>query len=249
MKTIFKMSEKALLMLALSVCIVSCGGRDDEEDTQKPPVFNFETDPDNGQGGGDNNDNYWDDNLNPSAKNNYPYAVDMGLSVKWSNKNLGTSKDFEPGGSYGWADSSGCIFIENLAYYPYGNLPKHISGTQYDVAKHNWGSPWRLPTKVEFEELINNSKIEWVKDAEAGGKMLLKFTSKKTGNYIFFSPSNIRYGKEIYNDGREGGYWTGDLTSDSNCAWTFAFYGDAEVKLYETHSRYLGLSVRPVYDN
>lgn len=236
-------SMMMLVVMALSM-IVACGG---DDDNTPPNSNNPQTPGGNGpENGGKDRSAYWDDNLNPSTKNNYPYAVDMGLSVSWANKNLGTSKDYEPGGSYGWADPTGCYYINDLSYYPWGEIPSKIAGTNYDAATWNWGSHWRLPTKLEVEELINNSTIEWVKDAESGGKMLLKFTSKINGNFIFLSSTNIRRGKQVSNDGREGGYWTGDLSQNSDNAWTLSFYGNAEVKTYQ-RERSIGLSIRPVY--
>ena len=107
-----------------------------------------------------------------------------------------------------------------------------------------------MPTKVEVEELINNCEFEWVKDdASQGGtnslKMLLKVTSRKNGKSIYFPSSNIRLKKKVTNDGREGQYWTGDLSSNTDMASSFAFYGAAEVRTY-TYYRYYGLSIRPV---
>ncbi len=234
-------------ILFLSGIAICCGGGNDDESPHDPVVNNPQNNGSNGAGNeGTDKSNYWDDNLNPSAKNNYPSAVNMGLSVDWSNKNLGTSKDYEPGGSYGWADPTGCYFINDLSYYPQGGIPSKIAGTNYDAASWNWGSHWRLPTKAEIEELISNSKIEWVKDTESGGKMLLKFTSKINGNFIYLSSTNIRRGKQVSNDGKEGAYWTGDLSPNSDKAWALAFYGDAEVKPYQ-YERSLGLCIRPVY--
>ena len=41
-------------------------------------------------------------------------AIDLGLSVKWADRNLGAPTSFEYGGLYGWGDSSGNQKTENL---------------------------------------------------------------------------------------------------------------------------------------
>ena len=32
----------------------------------------------------------------------------------------------------------------------------HISGTQYDIVRRNWGGSWRIPTRSEINELYSN---------------------------------------------------------------------------------------------
>jgi len=54
------------------------------------------------------------------------------------------------------------VFPENELYDKetgtYANLGTEISGTQYDVAHQKLGGKWRLPTKADVEELVDNTK-------------------------------------------------------------------------------------------
>ena len=69
-------------------------------------------------------------------------AIDLGLSVKWANMNLGATKVTDEGNTYE-LESTG----------------KDIYQTKYDVAIKVWGQPWRMPTKEEAQELID--KCTW----------------------------------------------------------------------------------------
>ena len=82
-----------------------------------------------------------------------PYgAVDLGLSVKWASYNYGASSITSTGGYYMWGDPTGTgspMFFDPPSV-------NHISGTQYDIVRRNWGGSWRIPTRSEINELYSN---------------------------------------------------------------------------------------------
>lgn len=82
-----------------------------------------------------------------------PYgAVDLGLSVKWASYNYGASSITSTGGYYMWGDPTGTgspMFFDPPSV-------NHISGTQYDIVRSNWGGSWRIPTRSEINELYSN---------------------------------------------------------------------------------------------
>lgn len=99
-------------------------------------------------------------------------AVDLGLSVKWADVNLGSSAPEEFGYYFAWGETktknsyteanyvflkgeseSGEIVCEDIGL--------DIAGTTYDVAKAMWGGEWRMPTEKEFNELHEKCKWEW----------------------------------------------------------------------------------------
>jgi hypothetical protein len=102
-------------------------------------------------------------------------AVDLGLSVKWAICNIGANKPTEKGNKYGWGDSSGVIYTistgelisdEDDGFFGYGFPKRHemepptsIVGTGYDVAQQCWGSNWRMPTRSEAQELVDNCEF------------------------------------------------------------------------------------------
>ena len=166
----------------------------------------------------------------------YEY-VDMGLSVKWARCNLGASKPEGYGKLYAFADPSGNnvyngYTIEN--YYQFGMFNRNgdsICGTQYDSAKYKMGSRWRMPSKSEFEELLNNCDTEAYSFNNIPG---IKLISKKNGNVIFFPAAgnetydwiiNKKY--ELFGKNEDGLYWTGDVDYfNTGTGWTTAYAWD-----------------------
>ena len=96
-------------------------------------------------------------------------AVDLGLSVKWAACNIGANSPEEYGNYYAWGEvePKNDYIIDNYkfakkkyGYYDY-ELPNGLSditGTEFDAAKVNWGNNWRMPTKLDFLELIIRKK-------------------------------------------------------------------------------------------
>ena len=98
-------------------------------------------------------------------------AVDLGLSVKWSNCNLGAKAPEDYGGYFGWGDPTGKLwdgdgiyrqagsFVWNTDNYGGMNPPIEIGGTPLDVVTAHWGNSWRTPSALEALELVY--ECEW----------------------------------------------------------------------------------------
>jgi uncharacterized protein (TIGR02145 family) len=184
-----------------------------------------------------------DVNLNPEGT--VAEAVDMGLSVNWANHNVGASGIYDRGGSYGWGDAQGTCYSTDVKWYPSENPPMNITASRYDIARQKWGEDWRLPTRVEFIELLDNCETEW---NETLG--VLKLTSRRNGAVLYLPTTNIRSGKEYSNySDEEGHYWTSEMsTRSTDYAYQFAYWLDVTPSMSESE-RYKGLSVRPVRTN
>lgn len=113
--------------------------------------------------------------------------VDLGLSVKWASHNVGAEAPEKPGNYYSW----GMVKTQPLygdAAYPYfegddiyTNIGADIKGTKYDVATIRWGEGWRMPTKAEMEELVNECAWSWTNyEGQYGYKV-----TGPNGNTIF----------------------------------------------------------------
>lgn len=137
----------------------------------------------------------------------------------------------EPKDNY---DEEGCVTWEK------GMVD--IGGTDYDVACVKWGGGWRMPTRDDFQELIDNCGYEWVKQ---DGNWGARFTSKKNGGSIFF-PAGGEYSGD-YIDYFKGYGWYWSCTSDGNLyqgASDFCF--NKEWCYIDWSLRYVGYLVRPV---
>lgn len=84
--------------------------------------------------------------------------VDLGLpsGTRWATCNVGASRPEAYGDSYYWGETT--VAGSSYKYYNkstrvYTNIGNDISGTTYDVAHVKWGGGWRMPTKMQLEEV------------------------------------------------------------------------------------------------
>lgn len=183
-------------------------------------------------------------------------SIDLGLSVKWASCNIGAERPEEAGAYYAWGETTqkSSYLSENYIYgdgskssNTYQNIGQDISGTNYDVATTNWGTPWRMPTKMECEELIANCDKEWIIQNGIWG---VKFTGKN-GNSIFLPASggSSEY-RGVSQFQEQGRYWTAtlDIEMDSR-AYSLAIsqnWTKESPAGFVAGGRYYGNTVRPV---
>ena len=88
--------------------------------------------------------------------------ISLGTGNNLSNL-TGYASDALNGSYYAWGDPFGNMPSDNRNDYPLstgeyaypgGIRPQHISGSKWDIATHQLGSDWRLPTIVEWAFLI-----------------------------------------------------------------------------------------------
>lgn len=141
-------------------------------------------------------------------------STDLGLSVDWACYNVGAAKPYQYGNYYAWGEKE---TKKEYTADKYKLPSKHnIAGnTDYDVAT-TWNrgknSGWRMPTKAEIQELIDNCTMEWVTEHKVKG---MRFTSKINGNSIFLPAAGNKYAKKVYSNGIGGCYWSGDIDEES----------------------------------
>lgn len=175
----------------------------------------------------------------PSKEDKVAEAVDLGLSVKWANFNIGATSPEEYGDYYAWGETE---VKKNYSSETYTakNASGNISGTQYDVASVKWGGSWRLPTQEEFKELMQKCTKSWTTMEGVKG---LKLTAPN-GNSIFLPAGGFSTSKQKY-VGTDGDYWTGTGINGNYAKEVYLSITDKLVK-YENASRSEGLSVRAV---
>lgn len=186
-------------------------------------------------------------------------AVDLGLSVKWANMNVGAKKDSGFGMYFAWGET------KPKEYYSWGTyswskgdsnfLMKYsvndklirLSPTD-DAARANWGGNWRMPTVEEFDELVDPNKCTWewtTKDGVNGYKV----TGKKTGKSIFLPITGFRFYSEVQFRAIKGVYWTATLYAGNPFkAWCLEFdFSDYNVDFGNLSSnRFSGRCIRAV---
>ena len=173
--------------------------------------------------------------------------VDLGLSVNWANCNVGASEPQEYGDYFAWGEVNSKDYFSpnNYQYYSNGNfvdIGSDISGTEYDAATRNMGSDWRMPTKAEYEELIN--KCEWkfiTYRRERGWKV-----TGPNGNSIFLPVAG--YMLNDWNDDASiyGHYWSSNITDNLREVYTLYASMSNYKMAYGYMNRFEGRTVRSV---
>lgn len=194
----------------------------------------------------------------------------------WATCNVGTSVPGDYGSYYAWGETqpkttynwstykycSGITYDYNYADYEYPLLTKYCTESNYgyngftddlttlnpsdDVATVNWGSGWRMPTKEEYEELLNHTNSITTTQNGMRGKLL---TSTTNGNSIFLPYSGYRNGNDLKNAGNDGLYRSSSLYPDNanRSAWILYIIWDMYPFLNQgSGTRCYGESVRPV---
>lgn len=174
----------------------------------------------------------------PSQSSNAGQAVDLGLSVLWSNMNVGASEPTDFGTLFGYGDPTGEKWSENETDYP----KEDIIGTKYDVAQTKWGEDWRMPTAQELKELAE--KCRWKEETVNGVKGCV--VTGPNGNSIFFPFAGSRIGVSTYRAGQMGECWAGTLSKFGSPV-NMMFFGFSATLNWGACGAW-GANVRPVKD-
>lgn len=202
--------QTVMLTVALCVALTACG--------------------DDGESSPSDNNNGSDSGLTVGFE-----AVDLGLSVKWANMNVGATAPWEFGSYFAWGE-----YKEKATYTEDNyNGPKNrtvIAGSTFDAATWALHDPWRMPTEEEIQELIDNCTYEvtTVNNVKGG-----RFTAKN-GNSIFLPAAGWKLDK-LYQGGDQGGYWAG--TGGGKCGLLIA---GSFLRAYTNWTATTGMPIRAV---
>ena len=191
------------------------------------------------------------------TENGYDY-VDLGLpsGLKWATCNVGATKPDGYGDYFAWGEtapktdydwstykhSEGANMVltkyntESLA----GTVDNKTTLERSDDAAHvNWGGKWRMPTRAEQEELLNNCNCTKITQ---NGVVGYKVTSKTNGNSIFLPAAGYKEGTIHRNFGYY--YWSRSL---ADCDFSYCL--DLGSDKSEYGERIHGYTVRAVFSD
>ena len=167
--------------------------------------------------------------------------VDLGLpsGTLWATMNVGANSPEEYGDYFAWGETTPKS-VYNWSTYKWCNgsndtMTKYCTNSSYgyngfvdnkteldpedDAAYVNWGSQWRMPSREQFQELINNCTSEWTTRNGVNGRL---FTSKHNGASLFLPADGSREGNELSYAGSAGGYWSRTL-----CHVQYSYFAEA----------------------
>ena len=284
------MKNKYFLIVAIlfgAISVTSCG-KDDNDPKNDPstgteqgeinnPTNNTNQ---NNNSNTDDNDSSNKDNSSNQSDNSFSGEtgkiggigyVDLGLpsGLLWATCNVGAENPEEIGGFFSWGETK-----TNTKYssstYKFGSSPTKYNKTdgltvleaEDDAATANLGNDWRMPTKEECQELLNECAWVWTdnyKNTNVKGRIVYnKNISGKydvSKNIHIFLPAAGYYGGTTNYDNNFGRYWSatlydyinplsgevlGFVTAETICGGEY---------YYMTHNaRNNGLLIRPVHN-
>ena len=270
-KKTFQALLPIFIVAALCMTLTSCGGGDDSDDPVPPtPTNNGDTGDASGSGGSLGYD--------PGVAPDGAQTIDLGLpsGTLWANMNVGATTAEGAGLYFAWGEttgygnnpSDGRLFDWDAYKYgseTYPEIFKYCTDSQIgtvdnktqleladDAARANWKGDWRMPTRDEFQELLDNTTQE---RTTLNGVSGIKLTSKKNGNSIFFPAIGYRLRDEIILYGEGAWCWTSSLDYDKDVnkyldynATAFGFGKSGNISK-TSDGRSYGLNVRAVIGN
>ena len=176
--------------------------------------------------------------------------VDLGLpsGVKWATCNIGANAPEEYGMYFAWGETSPKNEYTEENSLTTGKIIKEYlfvtSKEQYDAAAVNWGGTWRVPTRLELNELLEKCKWEWTAQNGVNGYKVVG----PNGNSIFFPAAGVRQETMHLGNNMIGYYWTctpGDPGQAPGAAHILKF--NEERGYYNDYvQRHIGMPIRPV---
>lgn len=178
---------------------------------------------------------------------------DLGLSVKWGQVNVGAGSPLSGGSHFAWGEVSGKSGILQDLYYTW-NTYKHWDVTESNMIKYNEedglitleavddaatmniGVNWRIPTREEWQELIDSCVWTWYTG-------YYKVTSKVNNKSIFLYEGGCSKGGGRSLNGLY--YWSSSLYNQ-DVRRAYALYRNGKVS--NDYERYIGMPVRPVME-
>ena len=121
-----------------------------------------------------------------------------------------------------------------------GDIPQ--GNATYDAATANIGSPWKMPTSDQLQELFNGTTSEWTTFNGVNGR---RFTNKTDYTKYIFLPAGGKYANTTNSSISLDGYYLSTKWHSTN--WTYAMHFYKDDKPYiDTEPIEYGLSVRAI---
>ena len=178
--------------------------------------------------------------------------VDLGLpsGTLWATCNVGAKEAEQAGLYFALGETTGFTAEQvksgvrkfNSASYTAPSVSGNLTLEQ-DAAHVNLGGNWRMPTKAECQELLDNCDAVWTDDYNGTGVAGWVLTSKNNGNSVFFPAAGYCYDSSVDFVGLYGNYLSAAWGLPSLASYLYFDYRDWGM---DSYYRYYGYSVRGV---
>lgn len=181
--------------------------------------------------------------------------VDLGLpsGILWASCNIGASSPSEIGDyfawgekeskdAYGWETYRLCRGSYDSIFKYTKTDGKSVLESQDDVAKSVLGGEWRIPTKEDMEELIEECEWKWTREnGHLGWKVI-----GPNNNFIFLPASGAASSYRIAGVNELGRYWTATRDDSDYSAYNLRFKDGTDTIVVVDDTRFYGRTIRPV---
>ena len=202
-------------------------------------------------------------------------AVDLGLpsGTIWAGWNIDANSPTEIGGFYAWGetktrdyywwedyfDTKSFLVGDNynrfeLEFIEFGgkNQKRSIIGTNRDVARVKWGEPWKMPSKIQLEELLNSCSIHIVTIPNFKDTEFSLFTGPNGKSILVPIAGEFRRNKYIKPQNSGHLFYSGELqieeyNKEGLYAITLSWAYEYGFRVGGLTDRIEGLNVRAVY--
>lgn len=181
--------------------------------------------------------------------------VDLGLpsGILWASCNIGASSPSEIGDyfawgekeskdAYGWETYRLCRGSYDSIFKYTKTDGKSVLESQDDVAKSVLGGEWRIPTKEDMEELVEECEWKWTREnGHLGWKVI-----GPNNNFIFLPASGAASSYRIAGVNELGRYWTATRDDSDYSAYNLRFKDGTDTIVVVDDTRFYGRTIRPV---
>ena len=190
-----------------------------------------------------------------SVEKKMPDAVDLGLTVKWSDRNVSAKLPELMGAYYAWGDTTWRASYSTTAYAhhhndAYDNIGTNISASEWDIATRTYEGCWRMPTQAEMNELRTQCTWTWATKEGVQGY----WVESNTNHQKIFLPAGGYEEENYYTEGvkqkdTDGYYWTANTTTGGDEKAVLLHFTASDKTVNNGRYRHWGYLVRPVYQS
>ncbi len=172
----------------------------------------------------------------PDPFNGHEYVdLDLPSGVLWATCNIGATAPEQYGDYFAWGETT-----------PQRGSKATPTLEPADAATIHWGGNWRIPTKEDFQELIDECDWSWTTNYnETGVKGCIVMSRKDMHKHIFLPAAGLRNSMNLTFDGL-GGYLWSSSPYENNPNNACYLYFCATMHYWHNHARALDLPIRPV---